>query len=104
MDLDLQLGLFAKQIGISDGQEAYLVQRVGSIRDQFSQENFFLCVERVDDDIHESRSEGGVPADLSHKGNSLYLALRSELVAQDEDDEENAQEASLDIHYLILYV
>lgn len=45
-----------------------------------------------------------VPADLGHKGNAFCLALRSELVAQDEDDEENAQEASLDVHYLILYV
>lgn len=46
----------------------------------------------------------GVPADLSHKGNAFCLALCSELVAQDKDDEENGQEASLEVHYLILYV
>lgn len=47
---------------------------------------------------------GGVPANLSDKGDAFSLTLRSKLVAQDEDDEENPQEALIDVHYLILYV
>lgn len=45
-----------------------------------------------------------VPTDLSDKGDALGFTLGSELVAQDENDEENAQDALIDVHYLILYV
>lgn len=49
-------------------------------------------------------SMGVLPADLCHEGNAFCLTLSSELVAQDEQDEENAQHALIDVHYLILYV
>lgn len=52
--LDLKFRLISEDIGIGDCQEAYLVERIRGVRDEFSEENFFLGVEGVDDDVHQS--------------------------------------------------
>jgi len=52
--LDLKFRLISEDVGIGDCQEAYLVERIRGVRDEFSEENFFLGVEGVDDDVHQS--------------------------------------------------
>ena len=68
MNLDLKFRLISEYIGIGDSQEAYLVERIRSVRDEFSEENFFLCIEGVDDDVHESMWRKGYLPTSAIKG------------------------------------
>lgn len=58
-----------------------LVQCVGGIGDELSEEDFLLGVEGVDDDVHES-------AYLSLEGDAFGLG-RDEVAAQEERDQED---------------
>lgn len=50
----LELWLVSKQVGVGDRQEPNFIEGVWSIRYKLSKENFFLGVEGVDDDVHQS--------------------------------------------------
>merc|ERR1719225_2006799 len=52
-DLDEEFLLVVQLAGISEGLVPDLVQGIGGVGDQFSEENFFVGVEGVDDQAHQ---------------------------------------------------
>ena len=62
--------LVAARRGVGQRQEARLVQRVRTVRDQLTQEDLLLRVERVDDDVlvGGARGSGGRRARVARGG------------------------------------
>mmetsp|Transcript_42364 Transcript_42364/g.76600 ORF Transcript_42364/g.76600 Transcript_42364/m.76600 type:complete len:651 (+) Transcript_42364:522-2474(+) len=54
LDLDLQVLEVPEEGLILHAVEARLLERVGRVRDELSQEDVLVCVKRVDDDVHET--------------------------------------------------
>ena len=52
-DADLQRGLVPEQLGLGDGAEAQLVERVRRVGHQLAQEDLLVAVERVDDQAQQ---------------------------------------------------
>jgi hypothetical protein len=52
-DSEVWFEIESAAVWISDRDVSDLVQSVGSVRDQFSQEDFFIGVEGIDDETHQ---------------------------------------------------
>ena len=65
LDLDFEFSLASQDFRLFDGEETYFIEGVWGVADQLSEKDLFLGVERVDDDIHQSRISKCVPADFS---------------------------------------
>lgn len=55
LDFDFEFSLASEDLWLFDGQEPDFIEGVWSVADEFSEEDLFLGVERVDNDIHQSR-------------------------------------------------
>ena len=60
LDADVQFGVLAASqlLLVGERHESNLVQGIRAVRDQFAQENILVRVQRVDDDVHQSRDLG----------------------------------------------
>ena len=60
LDANVEIGVFAASqlLLVGERHESNLVQRIRAVRDQFAQENILVRVQRVDDDVHQSRDLG----------------------------------------------
>lgn len=76
--LDFEFSLASKYFWVFDGQEAYFIKCIWGVTDDLSKEDFFLGVKGVDDDIHQSRMSGNVPADFSDELELFFLSEDSE--------------------------
>lgn len=64
LDFDFKFSLASEDFGFLDGKEPDFIKGVWSVADKFPEEDLFLGVERVDNDIHQSRSSRKVPSDF----------------------------------------
>ena len=80
LNFDLEFCLISQDIFIVVSKKSEFIESVRGIRDELSQEDFFLCVKRVDDDIHESEwSERYLPTSASNAiFSASHLAPHSE--------------------------
>ncbi len=52
-DANVERGIVGHQLGLGDRAEAELVERVRRVRDQLAQEDLFVRVQRVDDEVKD---------------------------------------------------
>ncbi len=64
LDLNLELGFTAQNTRFLDGEKPDFIEGVGGITDEFPQEDFFLGIEGVNNNIHQSRMSRNVPANF----------------------------------------
>ena len=54
IDLNFQLLLVTKVLWVLNGDKAELVKGIRRVGDKLTNENFFVLIQRVNDDIHQS--------------------------------------------------
>ena len=73
LNLNLKLSLTTQKFRFFNGEKPDFIKCVGGITDEFPQEDFFLGIEGVNDNIHQSRMSRNVPANFGLELVGLFL-------------------------------
>ena len=73
LNLNLELSLTTQKFRFFNGEKPDFIKCVGGITDEFPQEDFFLSIEGVNDNIHQSRMSRNVPANFGLELVGLFL-------------------------------